>query len=104
LSSGEGETVAIAFGGSVVLDKAVEDVWRFLTDPDRDTNWRRPHALDPPVLLAWKQVNSGTFVTDGSYRLESANGGTRFTLALSGEGKGPSNCWRTDSPVTRTGR
>jgi uncharacterized protein YndB with AHSA1/START domain len=116
--------VAIEFGGSVVLDKPIEDVWRFLTDPDRDTNWRRPHvlssrmltdgplavgsrfetvnrfwgkkekvvteitAMDPPRLLAWKQVNSGTFVTDGSYRLEPANGGTRFTLALSGEGRG----------------
>jgi uncharacterized protein YndB with AHSA1/START domain len=116
--------VAIEFGGSVVLAKPVEEVWRFLTDPDRDTNWRRPHvlssrkltdgplgvgsrfetvnkfwgkketvvteiiAMDPPRLLSWKQVNKGTFVTDGSYRLEPANEGTRFTLTLVGEGKG----------------
>jgi len=117
-------TVAIEFGGSVLLDKPVQEVWRFLTDPDRDTNWRRPHVLssrkltdgplavgsrletvnkfwgkretvvteittmDPPSSLSWKQVNKGTFLTDGSYRLEGANGGTRFTLALSGQGKG----------------
>jgi uncharacterized protein YndB with AHSA1/START domain len=116
--------MAIDFGGSVLIDKPVEEVYRFLTDPGRDTNWRRPHvlssrkltdgpldigsrfetvnkfwgkkevvqteitAMDPPTLLSWKQVNKGTFVTDGSYRLEPADGGTMFTLALSGEGKG----------------
>jgi uncharacterized protein YndB with AHSA1/START domain len=112
------------FGGSIVLDKPIEEVFRFLTDPDRDTNWRRPHVLSsrkltdgplgvgsrfetvnkfwgkketvvteitsmqPPTELAWKQVNKGTFGTDGGYRLEPANGGTRFTLALTGEGRG----------------
>ena len=112
------------FGGSVVLDKPIEEVWSFLTDPDHDTNWRRPHVLssrkltdgplgvgtrfetvnrfwgkkeivqteitemEAPRLLSWKQVNKGTFVTDGGYRLEPANGGTRFTLILDGEGRG----------------
>jgi uncharacterized protein YndB with AHSA1/START domain len=112
------------FGGSIVLDKPVEDVYRFLTDPAQDTNWRRPHVLSsrtltdgplgvgsrfetvnkfwgkketvvteitsmqPPSELAWKQVNKGTFITDGSYRLEPANGRTKFTLTLVGEGKG----------------
>lgn len=116
--------MATEFGGSIVLDKPVEEVYRFLTDPDRDTNWRRPHVLSsrkltdgplgvgtrfetvnkfwgkketvvteitsmqPPTELGWKQVNKGTFVTDGSYRLEPANGGTRFTLTLTGEGRG----------------
>jgi uncharacterized protein YndB with AHSA1/START domain len=45
-------------------------------------------AQEPPTLLSWKQVNEGTLVTDGSYRLEPANGGTRFTLELVGEGRG----------------
>ena len=44
--------------------------------------------MRPPTELGWKQVNEGTFVTDGSYRLEPANGGTRFTLTLTGEGRG----------------
>jgi uncharacterized protein YndB with AHSA1/START domain len=117
--------MAIPFGGSVVLNKPVEEVFAFLTDPDRDTNWRRPNvlssrkltdgplgvgtrfetvnrflgkketvvteitAMEPPTLLRWKQVNKGTFVADGGYRLEPADGGgTRFTLELSGEGHG----------------
>lgn len=45
-------------------------------------------AKEPPTLFSWKQVNKGTFVADGSYRLEPANGGTRFTLELTGEGRG----------------
>jgi hypothetical protein len=45
-------------------------------------------AKEPPTLLSWKQVNRGTFVTDGGYRLEPANGGTRFILELTGEGRG----------------
>ena len=116
--------MAQSFGSSIVLDKPVEEVFRFLTDPGRDTNGRRPHVLSsckltdgplgvgsrfetvnkfwgkketvvteitsmqPPTEVGWKQVNKGTFVTDGSYRLEPANGGTRFTLRLTGEGKG----------------
>lgn len=116
--------MAQEFGGSVVIDKPVDEVWAFLTEPARDTNWRRPHVLSsrqltdgplgvgtrfetvnkfwgkkeivvtevtevqPPTLLAWTQVNKGTFVTDGSYRLEPADGGTKFTLGLVGEGKG----------------
>src|SRR5439155_12902610 len=43
-------SMAIEFGGSIVLDKPVEDVYRFLTDPDRDTNWRRPHVLSSRML------------------------------------------------------
>ena len=42
--------MAIEFGGSVVLEKPVEEVWRFLTDPDRDTNWRRPHVVSSRKL------------------------------------------------------
>ena len=42
--------MAIEFGGSVLLEKPVEEVWRFLTDPDRDTNWRRPHVLSSRKL------------------------------------------------------
>ena len=116
--------MAIPFGGSIVLDKPVEEVFAFLTDPDGDTNWRRPYvlssrkltegpfgvgaqyetvnkflgkkekvvteitAVEPPTLLRWKQINKGTFVADGSYRLEPADSGTRFTLELSGEGHG----------------
>jgi len=116
--------LTVEFGGSIVLGKPIEEVFSFLTDPDRDTGWRRPHVLasrkltdgpldvgtryetvnrflgkketvvteitglEPPALISWKQVNGGTFVADGRYRLEPANGGTMFTLELSGEGRG----------------
>jgi uncharacterized protein YndB with AHSA1/START domain len=116
--------MAVRFGGSVVLPNPIEDVYRFVTEAEQETDWRRPYvrssrkltdgpvgvgtrfetvnhfwgknetvvteitALEPPTLLSWKQVNKGTFVTDGGYRLEPANGGTRFTLELIGEGKG----------------
>jgi uncharacterized protein YndB with AHSA1/START domain len=39
-----------AFGGSVVLNKPIEEVFSFLTDPDRDTNWRRPYVLSSRKL------------------------------------------------------
>lgn len=42
--------MAIEFGGGVLLDKPVEEVWRFLTDPAHDTNWRRPHVLSSRTL------------------------------------------------------
>ena len=116
--------MASAFGGSVALSRPIEEVFSFLTDPSRDTGWRRPHVLgsrmltqgpvgvgtryetvsrflgrtgpvvteitacEPPTLLSWKQVNEAPFVADGSYRLEPADGGTRFTLQLLGEGRG----------------
>lgn len=116
--------MTVTFGGSVIIDKPVEEVFAFLTDPDRDTNWRRPNVLssrkltdgplgvgsryetvnrflgkketvvteitelEPPRLLAWRQTNKGTFVADGAYRLEPAEGGTRFTLELTGTGHG----------------
>jgi carbon monoxide dehydrogenase subunit G len=119
-----GRSMAVTFGGSVTLNKPMAEVFAFLTDPGRDTNWRRPYvlssrkltegpfgvgaqyetvnkflgkkekvvteitAVEPPTLVQWKQINKGTFVADGSYRLEPANGGTRFTLELSGEGHG----------------
>jgi uncharacterized protein YndB with AHSA1/START domain len=116
--------VSIRMAGSIVLDKPIEDVYRFLTEARQETDWRRPYvlasrtltdgpvgvgsrfetvnrfwgkketvvteitAVEPPTLLSWKQVNKGTFVADGSYRLEPENGGTRFTLELVGEGRG----------------
>ena len=116
--------MTVAFGGNVVVGKPIEEVWKFLTDPDRDTNWRRPHvlssrkltdgplaigsrfetvnkflgkketvqteitAMEPPSLLSWKQINKGSFVADGSYRLERADAGTRFTLELTGQAHG----------------
>jgi uncharacterized protein YndB with AHSA1/START domain len=116
--------VTTRFAGSVVLDKPIGDVYRFLTEAKQETDWRSPYvlssrqltdgpvgvgtqfetvnrfwgkretvvteitAMEPPTLLAWKQVNMGTFVADGSYRLEPANGGTRMTLELTGTGRG----------------
>jgi uncharacterized protein YndB with AHSA1/START domain len=116
--------VTTRFAGSVVLDKPIDDVYRFLTEAKQETDWRSPYvlssrqltdgpvgvgsrfetvnrfwgkketvvtevtAMEPPTLLAWKQVNTGTFVADGSYRLEPANGGTRMTLELTGTGRG----------------
>lgn len=116
--------MSVRFGGSVDLPKPIEDVYRFLTEAQQETDWRRPYVLSsrkltegpvdvgtrfetvnhfwgkketvvteitakqPPTLLSWKQVNKGTFVTDGSYRLEPGNGGTTFTLELIGEGRG----------------
>jgi len=37
--------------------------------------------LDPPRRMAWRQVDSDTIVSNiGSYELEAADGGTRFTV------------------------
>jgi uncharacterized protein YndB with AHSA1/START domain len=116
--------MSVRFGGSLILSRPIEDAYRFLTEAEQETDWRRPYVLasrkltegpvgvgtrfetvnrfwgkretvvteitakEPPTLLSWKQVNKGTFVTDGSYRLEPTNGGTRFTLDLTGQGRG----------------
>jgi len=73
-------------GGPVGVGTQFETVNRFWGK--KETVVTEITTMEPPTLLAWKQVNKGTFVADGSYRLEPANGGTRFTLELTGQGRG----------------
>jgi uncharacterized protein YndB with AHSA1/START domain len=37
--------MSVRFGGSVVLPHPVEDVYRFVTEAEHETNWRRPFVL-----------------------------------------------------------
>ena len=56
--------------------------------------------LDPPRRMAWQQVGTGSLaINDGSYALEAAGDGTRFTVT----GRIESPDWRRlfDTPFAR---
>jgi hypothetical protein len=75
--------------GSMGVGTRYESTYRFFGREEQVTT--ELTELDPPRRMAWRQVGSGSLViNEGSYDLEAAAGGTRFTVTGTIESPG----WR----------
>ena len=75
--------------GPLAVGSRYETVYRFFGQ--RQTVIVEIAALDAPRQMAWRQVDEPTIAfNDGSYQLEPADGGTRFTVTGTFQSRG----WR----------
>ena len=103
---------------TTTINAPVESVYAYVSDPENDVNWRTGVTesgltTDPPLTLGsegyvkvgsqvgrWKvtaiepnasvdwDLIEGPYAGSGGYRLEEAEGGTRFTLVANVEPRG----------------